>query len=751
MKNSSEITGDSPGLNDAFRQALDKTALVVITDLEGRITYLNDNFCKLSQYSPEELAGKDHLSLRARRQETGFIKDRWDRVQLGEVWTGQTKNKKKSGSFYWIQSTIVPLLNDTQQPCQYLFFGLDITEQKLAEQKLEENKYSLSAMADNFPDGSVYLFDTELNVLFAGGSENAEFSFRPKEIIGKPLENIVSAFTYQYIKKHLPRILNGETITHQIQIESRHYSHTYKPVYDDQGVLYGFIMVVNNISEARGNILALKRMNEMFEIGEELAGIGSWESFSDAMEIYFSSNTLKLLGRDASRNRWSFNEILTWIHPEDIETVFKSFQGMVDENLPGIQEFRILKPDGEERLFQSFSKMDLDEKGAELRKFGVVIDITEKKEKELELVRSREILRNIADSIPGLVMRYVEFENKKPDIQYVSKGAEILWEIPYEEIFSDVDIAWKRVHADDLPCFLDSFRQARETVSVWEREFRIVMSDGRIKWVAAIGTPKEIPGHKILWDILALDVTARKIAEENIEKNLELLTYQNVQLRDFCNIVSHNLRSPLVNTSMLIDFIEESVDEKERRIYIDKLKPVIEGLNETFQELVDSIQIQQDHEVEFEMVGIKACFKKTISGFEGQVSLSKAIVEADFSEAPLVYCPPKYFSSILHNLISNSLKYRSPDRQLKISIKTTRTKNGILLSVQDNGLGIDMKKHRHNLFKIKKVFHRHPDAKGFGLYITKAQVEAIKGKIWAESNLNKGTTFYVEFLNHAGV
>ncbi len=75
--------------------------------------------------------------------------------------------------------------------------------------------------------------------------------------------------------------------------------------------------------------------------------------------------------------------------------------------------------------------------------------------------------------------------------------------------------------------------------------------------------------------------------------------------------------------------------------------------------------------------------------------------------------------------------------------------NNIVLSVTDNGLGIDLSKHKHNLFKIRRVFHEHPDAKGFGLYMTKTQVEAIGGEIWVESIPNEGSTFFIEFKNQS--
>src|SRR5690606_16093585 len=221
---------------------------------------------------------------------------------------------------------------------------------------------------------------------------------------------------------------------------------------------------------------------------------------------------------------------------------------------------------------------------------------------EQDLLESKEILRKIADSIPGLVMRYVESEDGSSRIQYVSKGAEDLWEVTKDEIHADVSIVWNKVHQDDVMGFLRSFKKSRNTLAPWNHEFRIMMDDGRVKWVSVIGTPKSMDEGRLLWDILALDVTAKKTAEVKIERNMELLTFQNTQLLDFCNIVSHNLRSPLVNMSMLIGFIEESGDETERKVYIDKLKPVIEGLNETFEELVESIQVQQDREIKSEHI-----------------------------------------------------------------------------------------------------------------------------------------------------
>lgn len=244
-----------------------------------------------------------------------------------------------------------------------------------------------------------------------------------------------------------------------------------------------------------------------------------------------------------------------------------------------------------------------------------------------------------------------------------------------------------------------------------------------------------------------MDITDRKVMEEKQTALVQQLSSQNTQLIDFCNIVSHNLRAPLVNMSMLVKFIEESDDEEEQKLLISKFNPVIENLNTTFNELVESIQIKQDLEVTSENIELADCLKRTLEVLKVEINRSGAIIEANFDEAKVIHWPPKYLFSVFHNLVSNALKYQSPERLPLIQLQTVRKGNKVTLTVKDNGLGIDLVKHKDNLFKIGKVFHRHPDAKGFGLFMTKTQVDAMNSRIWAESTPNVGTTFFIEFNN----
>lgn len=203
-----------------YKYALDESAIVAITNQKGIIVYANDNFCKISKYSREEIIGQDHRIINSGYHPAAFIKGLWTTIASGKIWHGEFRNKAKDGSFYWVDTTIVPFLNSRNKPYQYLTIRIDITKKKKAEQKIITSEKNLKTIFDNTSEGFI-LTDTHGIIKAFNDKAAEEVLFNTEQTIksGESIYDYVDEERRIGFMEVFTRILKGETI---------HYDRSYE-------------------------------------------------------------------------------------------------------------------------------------------------------------------------------------------------------------------------------------------------------------------------------------------------------------------------------------------------------------------------------------------------------------------------------------------------------------------------------------------------------------------------------------------
>lgn len=226
------------------------------------------------------------------------------------------------------------------------------------------------------------------------------------------------------------------------------------------------------------------------------------------------------------------------------------------------------------------------------------------------------------------------------------------------------------------------------------------------------------------------------------EANAELIKYNN-ELRQFSYTISHNLRGPLASLLGLVSLFDQKSLSGENLTIANhilesaqRLDGIVKDLNKIIDIRNDIFKIRQKISLEDELLLIQNVLKK-------ELNPDQSIMDISINACPHVYSVRPMVHSILYNLISNALKYRAPERKALVNIRAEQNDQYYILSVEDNGLGIDLEKHRDNLFKLYKRFHYHTEGKGIGLYLVKLQSEALGGYIEVMSELNRFTRFTV--------
>ncbi|RYG09140.1 MAG: PAS domain S-box protein, partial [Chitinophagaceae bacterium] len=436
-------------------------------------------------------------------------------------------------------------------------------------------------------------------------------------------------------------------------------------------------------------------------------------------------------------------KIKSIIYPDDLEEDRLFFKRLMAGEIRQFnKEKRYIKKDGS-AIWSNVTITPLWNEGeAPTNHIVIIEDVTQRKLKEQILSASQQRLESLINTIDGIVWEG-EFASYK--CTYISKKVEDILGYSVGE-WMDTPGSWhKHLYPEDkirLQKYLelDLIKGAQH-----DEEYRMVAKDGSIVWirdiVSLIDTPGEVPKLRGIM----IDITSKKHAEMALNKSFHLVTEQNKRLLNFSYIVSHNLRSHASNIQSISALIESAKDDGERDEMIQLLKKVANNLNDTLFNLNNIVSIQTSVDIDVEALNLREYINRSLAIQKTQIIAKNAVILNSVEESYTVNYNRAYLESILLNFLSNALKYSNPERAPIISIDCVEENGEMILQIADNGIGIDLTKHGDKIFGIYQTFNGNSDARGFGLFISKNQVEAMGGKIEVSSDLGKGTTFKIFF------
>lgn len=273
-----------------------------------------------------------------------------------------------------------------------------------------------------------------------------------------------------------------------------------------------------------------------------------------------------------------------------------------------------------------------------------------------------------------------------------------------------------------------------------------VKKDGSQFWANVVITPIYNKEHQHIGFTKITRDLSERVRNENLMQKNEELHRLNIDLDNFIYTASHDLKTPIANLegllSLMTNRVAPKLDSSEEK-YLALMATSVQKLNDTILSLVEITKVQKDLSRNNEPVSVQAVLedvKEEIAGminqFQVDISESLAIEEIAIARANL--------KSILFNLLTNAIKYHSPNRQPKIIIRTMVVESFLVLSIKDNGLGLT-KTQQAKMFSMFKRFHSHIEGTGVGLYLVKRIMDNQGGKIEVKSKLDVGTEFKLYF------
>jgi PAS domain S-box-containing protein len=363
-----------------------------------------------------------------------------------------------------------------------------------------------------------------------------------------------------------------------------------------------------------------------------------------------------------------------------------------------------------------------------------------------ELVRqSEERLHQVLRSVKDFVWS-AKYKDGKFKVDLMSPAVLDILGFTREEYFDNTSLWMNTIAEEDKERVLDMLSTINQK-EYMEMEYCVRHpKTWKVKYVLSrfwINPDIEEGSYQV--NGIVSDISDRKKYEEEKSNLIKQLISQNNDLLQFSYIASHNLRGPVATLLGLINLIEKEKKPSDIKAISSHLMFSTRKLDEVIFDLSKILEIRELQSLPKEWISISEMIDNVKRSLISQFEMHKVKIVSDVSSVDSFFTIKSYLQSILHHLISNSIKYRSNARKPIIIISTFKTERTIGFKINDNGLGIDLDKYQHKLFTLYQRFHTHVDGKGLGLYLVRTQVIALGGEVEIESKINEGTTFTITF------
>ncbi len=433
--------------------------------------------------------------------------------------------RQKDGEVRWVKVDGEVTFDEKGEPSYMFGLGQDITEEKLIKEVLKENETLLNKTGEIAKVGG---WEIKKDMKHTSWTKEMYHIHEVPYDFVSTVDNGIEFYhpdDREMVKKAVNAAINhGSPFEFEARIitakGNQKWVYAKGEVKLNHGKFHSLSGVFQDISERKAIEREKRETQEQLQqITDAIPGMIYQFVFhkDGSFSIpYANDRTSNLLGFSKSKMK-SPDFLFSRIHPDDYESTMRSILKAKQDKAVWSKELRALNKRGKVVWLKGQSYGNLDKYGNVIHN-GVLLNITKQKEAEEKLQKSQQQYQNIAENLPGAVIRYQLFPDGTDELLYISKGIEEIYEVSAKDAMKDNSLLWDNVYDDDLGGFLKSIQKSAEELSIWSYEYRIKLPGNRMKWISSKGSPKKQRDGSVIWDSIAIDITKQKEAEQALKE-----------------------------------------------------------------------------------------------------------------------------------------------------------------------------------------------------------------------------------------